>query len=714
MSSSLDAIFRPMSIAVIGASRREQSLGYKILDNLLMHGFDGAIYPVNPNAEIVHSMKCYPSVEDIPDPVNMAVIVVPKEYVAEALDQCGRKGVKGVVVITAGFKEVGGEGEKLEKEILGIVRKYGMRMVGPNCMGVLNTDPNVRMDATFAPNFPPTGSTAFLSESGALGVIILNRAVEVNLGLSRFVSIGNRADLSPNDLLEDLENDDKTNLILMYLEHFGNPRKFTQIARRIIKKKPIIVVKSGRTMAGARAASSHTGAMASTDEAADSLFEQCGVIRVSSVEELFDTALAFSNQPCPKGNKTAIVTNAGGPGILLTDVCVSHGLEVPELSKESQQFLKKHLGDESGVKNPIDLISHAGPKEYAIAMKAVLEDPGIDSVIAMFVTPILTTPLEIARSISSVAMEYDKPVLGCFMGGEDIFKEIEASEGSKIPFYLFPESAGKALAEMVRYQRMRERDEGEYISFDVDKDRVSNILKNAIKQERTMLEADEVCEVLEAYGIKTAPWDVARSAEDAVHISKRLGLPVVMKGYGSDLVHKTEASGVILDLDTQKAVANAYKKLSSRFDRKKVFVQKMIKGGKEVITGMTHDPVFGPLVMFGLGGIYVEILQDVNFRINPITTTDADEMIKTVRGAALLEGVRGEPRLDQEALRDTLLKVSQLVHDFTTISEMDINPLLVMPEGEGCIALDARISIYNPLDHLVSDYPFSYSYRKKD
>ena len=700
MPENLDAIFKPSSIAVVGTSRKDGTIGRQILYNLVAYGFNGPVYPVNPNAEYVNSIKCYQNVSSIPDHVDLVVIVVPKESVLAVIDECGEKGVKGIVVISAGFKEIGEKGIRLEKELVEKIKHYGMRLVGPNCMGIINTASEIKMDATFGSTLPIKGQVGFMSQSGALGNIILEYADELKIGFSKFISMGNKADVSGNDMLLDLEDDENTNIILMYLESFGNPRKFTKIARRLTKKKPIIAVKAGRTLAGAKAASSHTGALAGLDVAVDALFEQCGVLRATSIEELFDYAVAFANQPLPKGKKVAIVTNAGGPGIIATDACVSLGLTMSTFEDETYRILKDVLPEEASIQNPVDILGDGGAQRYEKALDVVLKDKNVDAVITIFVPPLISKALDVAIAISSVSAKYDKPVLGCFMGREEVLTSIQELEKNNIPAYLFPESAAKSIAGMYKYNQLRQRREGDIKDFEVNKKKVKDILDDAKKAGRNYLSQDEVRDILEAYGFMFPALELAKDEDEAVSIAKRIGFPVVLKIESPDIIHKSDAGGVALRIEDEGELRESYKKVISDVKDKApeakiegMIVEKMVGGGRETIIGMSLDPSFGPLIMFGLGGIYVEILKDVSFRIAPITDLDASDMVRSVKSYPLLKGVRGEEPVDLESIEEHIQRLSRLVEDFPEIEEVDVNPFVVFEKGKCCNVLDARIKI---------------------
>jgi acetyltransferase len=706
MPKGLSAIFNPRSIAIIGTSRKKGSLGREILHNLVTYGFQGPVYPINPYADYVHSIKCYPSVLKVPGPVDLAIIVIPAGGVLKVIKQCVKKSVKGIIIITAGFKETGKKGAELEQTIVDTIKSHGIRLIGPNCMGVINTSTTTRMDATFAAVMPRRGGISFISQSGALGNIILEYAHELNLGFSKFVSMGNKADVSGNDLLEYFEKDDNTKMILMYLESFGNPRKFTAIARRLTRSKPIIAVKAGRTFAGARAARSHTGALSGLDMGTKALFDQCGVLRATSIEELFDYAMAFENQPLPKGNKVAILTNAGGPAILATDAIVSLGMEMSTFSGKTKKILRRNLPKAASIANPVDILGDSDPEHYQIALDTILNDPNVDGVITMFVPPLITDPLEIAKSITKASRKYTKPVLGCFLGREDVLASVEELEKHNVPAYQFPESAAKALAAMYKFKTNRDRKAGKVKTFkDVKKNQVKKVIEKVKSKGRTLLCDVEVEQVLKAYGFEFPPSKLVKNEDSAVRAANEIGFPIVLKIVSTDIFHKTDIGGVVLDIKSELELRGGYNKIMKELDKgikkgkvKKsgiqgVLVQKMVKGGQETVLGMASDPSFGPLLMFGLGGIYVEILKDVNFKIHPLSDLDAAEMIKSIKSYPLLAGARGEKPVDIEAIEEYLLRLSQLIGDFHDIEELDINPLRVFEKGKVPMVLDAKIKL---------------------
>jgi acetate---CoA ligase (ADP-forming) len=697
----LDALLRPRSIAVIGASRTPNTIGYQILHNLLRHGFTGAVYPVNPSATAVHSIRAYRRVADIPDAVDLALIVVPKQYVLAVAEECGQKGIGALVVISAGFREVGGEGIERERDLMRIVHRYGMRLVGPNCMGVLNTAPDVSMNATFAPTMPPAGVVSFLSQSGAMGVTILDYAAEYGIGISQFVSVGNKPDVSGNDLIDYWSGDERTRIILMYVENFGNPQHYMSLAREVTRRTPIVAVKSGRSGAGARAASSHTGALAGTDAATDALFSQTGTIRVDTVEELFDLAMAFSQQPIPRGNRVAIVTNAGGPGIIIADACEAHDLAVVELSPQTRAQLAEHFPEEASLQNPIDMIASATARSYRLAVEAVLADPGIDAVIATFVPPLGVRQEDVAEAIVAASQgATEKPVLAVLMGREGLPQGLAELASAGIPGYRFPESAVRALAAMYRYRRWLQRPEGQVRRFEVDAARVAALVAAAHQEGRTKLAETEVLQVLESYGIPVAAYRHARSPAEAVAAADEIGYPVVLKATAPSLIHKTDVGAVRLNLADAAAVRSAFQEMFAEVPDRAgisadeidgVLVQRMTRGGKETIVGATRDPSFGPLLMFGLGGIYVEVMRDVAFRLHPVSDVDAREMVQSIRGIRLLHGLRGEAPVDVAAVELLIQRVSQLMGDHPEIRELDINPWIALLDGG--LAVDGRITL---------------------
>ena len=688
----LDAIFRPRSVAVVGATNRAGSIGREVIRNLITGGFTGKVFPVNAHRDVVASMKAYPSLREIPDPVDLAVVVVPKTQVPAVLEDCGAKGVRGAVIVTAGFREVGERGMALEAQLVEGLNRHQIRAIGPNCMGVIHTDPEVRLNASFARVPPLAGTVAFLSQSGALGEAILGHAAELGLGISLFASLGNQTDVTASDLIEYLEDDDRTDVILLYQESFGNPRRFPIVAKQVARKKPIVAVKSGRTAAGARAAFSHTGSLAGTEVAVDALFDECGVVRVTSVEELFDVARAFARQPLPAGGRIGIVTNAGGPGILAADACAALDLSVPALAAKTQQRLRPKLNPDAALRNPVDLIASAGPDDYRAALPEVLRDPGIDAVLVIFVPPVMVDAPGVARAVVEArAACPGKPVLACFMArGTGADEALSVLRVADIPTYLFPESAAKALSAMHRYARWRNRPPGKLPDFAADRDRAEQIMKRVDGQGFARLL--DGFELLTAYGIPVAEAREAGDLEDALSHAAAMGYPVVLKIDDPAMAHKTDHGAVVVDIRDEGELVRAFRKLPKRKESR-VIVQRMVKGGQETILGMVTDPVFGPLIMFGLGGIMVEVFADVAFKIHPLTDLDADELVDRIRAKAVLDGVRGGGPVDRKALRQALLGLSRLVTDFPAISEIEINPFLVGTDGAASAAVDVRMAL---------------------
>jgi acetyltransferase len=695
-AQSLDSVFRPRSVAIVGASRKKHTIGHEILRNIVDFEFSGPVYPVNPGTSVVRSMKSYRSLDEIPGPVDLAVIVVPRTHVLKSIDQCGRKGVRGVVVITAGFKETGEEGAALERQLARRIKKYGMRMVGPNCMGVVNTEPDVRLNATFASAVPSRGNVGFISQSGALGEAILADAARSGLGVAQFVSMGNKTDISGNDMLEYWEENDEVQVILMYLESFGNPRRFTEIARRITRKKPIITVKAGRTAAGARAASSHTGSIVGLDIATESLLEQCGVLRGSSLSEMFVQAMALANQPIPEGDRIAIVTNAGGPAILCTDALIGRGVQLAEFTDATRRALTRALPGEASVANPVDMIASADAARYRVVLNRVKRDPAVDGIIAIFVSPIMIDAFEVAAAIADAA-DGSKPVLSVFMGKQRSQEGLAELAKRAVPVYRFPEEAATAMAAMVRYRARRATPQGRRVKFKVAQGQARAAIAAARAAGRTELSPLEVQRLLEAYRFPLVPSRIVSSAAGAIAAAQELGYPVVLKIASEKISHKTDVGGVKVDLRNGDEVGQAYRDLTARLkDRDpkfQVLVQKMVSGGKEIILGMSRDAQFGPFLMFGLGGIQVEVMRDVSVRVHPITDTGAREMIQRVKGYPLLAGVRGDQPVALSLIEESLLRLSQLVSDFDELQELDLNPFIVTASAKRSFVVDARVSL---------------------
>ncbi len=706
---SLAAILQPRSVAFIGASNKPATIGSELFRNLLRYEFHGPVYPVNPRERAVCGVRAWPDVRDIPDDIDLAVIAVRNEHVLATARACAEKGVKGLVVITAGFKETGAAGAARELELRDLCRDAGMRLVGPNCLGVVNTDPAVRLDATFAPTFPKAGSVAMASQSGALGVAMLDAAEALNIGVSSFVSIGNKADVSANDLLQWWAVDPRTKVVLLYLESFGNPRKFARLARQLSRTKPIVAVKSGRSARGLLAASSHTGSLAGGDSAVQALVQQCGMLRVNSVEELFDQAAFLAHQPIPRGRKLAILTNSGGPGIMATDACEGVGLEVAELSDDLQAALRAHLPAAASVHNPVDMIASASAAQYAICAEVLLASDEVDALLAIFVPPIITESRDVAEAIAASAAGSGKPVVACFMGRHGVEEATGTLEAAKIPSYAFPEAAVHVLARAAAYGEWLRRPEGSVPTLsDCDVDGARAIVDAALRgsdasadtsgDAGVALDDDQVAAVLDALGIRRPASAVVASAGQAAEVARGLGFPVVLKLVAEGVSHKTDLGGVKVDLRNESEVFAAWEALDAAATQHSVvmtgaLVQAMVSGGVETILGLSRDPTVGALLMFGLGGVHVELLQDVAFRIPPLTDVDASELLRAVRSFALLDGYRGAPKADVAAVQDVTLRLSALATACPEIAELDLNPLMVLPAGQGAVAVDCRIRV---------------------
>ncbi len=704
--ASIRNVLAPRSIAVIGASRQSGSIGQLVFQNIMEGGFSGVVYPVNPKANAIMAVKAYPSILDVPGEVDLAVIIVPTQFVARVADECGRKGVRAIIVITDGFRERGREGATREEELRGIALGHGMRLVGPNCMGIINADPEVRLNASFSRVFPPRGNIAFLSQSGAMGLVILQYASDLNMGISGFVSVGNRADISSNDLLQYWEDDPATRVILLYLESFGNPHKFSRIARRVSAKKPIIVVKGGTTLVGSRAASSHTGALATPEVVSDALFRQAGIIRVDSIEELFDVATLLSSQPPPEGKRVVIVPNGGGPGILAADASEQQGLTLPEFSSGTAGKLGQLIKRDITVRNPLDLTGSVTPEEFEGSLRVLVEDDSVDAVLAVFgpAAVVDSTLVEDAiRRVNPLYQRRKKPLLVCFMGQRG-FKARLGKAGSFVPCYPFPEDAVSALAKAVEYRELMTKPRGAVPRIKgIKREKACRIIETAMsrnKQRPFWLSAEETVELLDCYGIRTVGTAVAGSASEAADLAARTGFPVVVKLNSSTITHKTDVGGVVLDLsskDEVKEAFNAIKKnlavMGRESEMEGVTIQRMVSGGVEIIAGVTQDPTFGPLIMFGLGGVQAELLKDIVLRLHPLTEADASEMVSSIKTARLFEGFRGAPPSDIKAVQDLLLRLSAMVEDIPQVAELDFNPVKVMAIGEGYRVVDARISL---------------------
>ena len=694
----LEMFCDPQAVAVIGASRTPGKLGYSVLQNVIQHGFKGAIYPINPKAGELLGHKCYSSVLAVPGPIDLAVILIPSQHVARTLIECGEKGIKGAIIMSAGFREAGREGRKRERELVDIARRYGMRLVGPNSLGIV--DAVAGLNASFATGMPVKGSIAFMSQSGALCTAVLDMALSEQVGFSRFVSLGNKADADEITFIEAWSDDPHTRVIMAYLEGIEEGAKFMRIASQVGREKPIIAIKSGTTNAGSRAVSSHTGTLAGSEAAYEAAFRQSGVLRARSVQDLFDYSIAFARQPLLASDRIAIITNAGGPGIMAADACERAGLQLASLEHDSLSTLRKALPAAASVLNPVDLLGDAPADLYGLAIGTAIEDPNVGGVIVIVTRQAMTEVEDTAKLIGEQSRRSEKPVLGCFMGSEAVASGVQILNGYQVPNYPVPERAVAAMAAMAKYRHWREQPPLDLESFEVDRLRVRELIDRVRAEGRLSVGEAEARDVLDAYGIPTPTTFLARDAAEAVRFAQEIGFPVAVKVASPDILHKTDVGGVHLNLTSPEAVRDAFDLMMYRAGRYMAgadvwgcLVQEMVVGGKEVVACMNRDPHFGPVMMFGLGGIYAEALQETACRVAPLDRRTAGEMVAEIRGHNLLRGIRGERRSDLEALIDALLRLSQLVADFPEIVEFDINPLVVFEQGRGVIGIDMRLTL---------------------
>jgi len=701
MSKDIESILSPKSIAVVGATNRPGSVGNAVFLNALNAGYQGILYPVNPRAAYIHSVKAYPRLEEIPDEIDMAVIVVPAEVVPSIVEEAARKKVKALIVISAGFKEVGGRGVELESHLKELVNKHGICMVGPNCIGVINTNEKARMNVSFTTKMPKPGNIAFISQSGALCSAVLGFAEARNIGFSKTICFGNKADVNEIDILKYLKGDPDTDVIIMYLEDISDGREFIEIAREIAweAKKPMLAIKSGRSSEGSRAAASHTGSLAGSDLAYDAIFFQSGIQRVEVINELFDYAVAYSNQPLPKGNRIAIVTNAGGPGIIAADAAIRHGLSLAPLSENTQQKLKEHLPETASVQNPVDVIGDATHERYEAAIRHILMDDEVHGAIVILTPQAMTDVIETAQIVPRVAERIDKPVLCSFMGVMDVSEGIRYLEKHGIPNYAFPEDAVRTMASMVRFGKILRYERKQIRELPVDREAAAKIIKDKLgDKDRYFMPEYEANAILNCYGFPLLPGRLIQEPSQIAHVAEKIGLPVAMKISSPDIIHKFEAGGVQLKIKTiedekrsfEEIIENA-KMFNPEADIQGVHMEKMARGGEEVILGAFRDPQFGPICMFGLGGEFVEAMKDVTFRLAPMWEISAEIMISSIKAYTILKGIRGVPPSDIKAIKECIMRLSQLVSDHPEIAELDINPLIVYPEGQGCVVADSRI-----------------------
>ena len=695
----LEFVFNPKSVAIIGASDKPGKIGFILVNNLLKDGYRGKIFPVNPKHETLLGLKCYPSIKDIKEEVDLAVIAIPAKFVPGVVKDCGEAGVKAVVVISAGFKEVGHEGAKLEKELVDTAKNYGIKLVGPNCLGVINTALN--LNATFAEKMPPPGRVSFFSQSGALGVALIDWSIENKFGFGKFVSLGNKADLNETDFLEYFGEDPDTDIILGYIEDVKDGRRFLEVAQKVARRKPVIIIKSGSTEAGARAASSHTGALAGSDRAFTAAFKKAGIIRAYGIKELFELAEIFKSGKLPQGNRLLVVTNAGGPGIIAADAADKLGIKLDPMSRESIEALVKKLPPSASLYNPVDVIGDATSERYKVVLEQAIKDEIVQGICVILTPQAMTDVENIAKVIIETNERTDKPIFASFIGGEGVKGGVKLLKEKSIPCYEDPLIAITAYKKLIDFKFFKERpiEKIEDIEIPADaKERVRVILETLQDAGVRAVGEENSAKILQCYGFIFPRKRLARTPEEAVKFAEEIGYPVVLKISSPQILHKTDVGGVKLGLRTPEEVKEAFEEITLNAKRfvpdayiKGVLVCEMITEGKELILGVSYDNTFGHMVMFGLGGIYVEVFKDVSFRIVPVSRSEAVEMIDEIKGKSLLEGVRGEKPYDKEDIIDKILRLSQLVKDFPIIKEVDINPYIV--KHQGGVALDARIII---------------------
>lgn len=694
--TSLDAFFRPSSVTVIGASEKPGKVGRVVLENILRSGYPGKVYPVNPSHSTVLGIPCYPSVAELPETPDLAVIIVPAPAVREVLEECGSRGIQAAVIISAGFKESGREGYRREVELRETARRHGIRVLGPNCLGLADTF--TPLNATFATRSPQLGKVAFMSQSGALCTAVLGWSEENHLGFSRFISLGNKMDLDESDVLEDLEKEDNTAVIAAYLEGINDGERFLEVASRVGRSKPVVILKAGVTQAGARAVSSHTGTLAGSEKAYSAAFRKCGALRAETVEDLFMLCRGFSSQPPPRGPRVGVITNAGGPGIIASDALERSGLSLASLSEETASALREGLPEAASVYNPVDLLGDAGAERYRLAVSRVLPDPGVDALLVILTPQAMTEVRETALVLAEEAGNAEKTVFAVFMGGEETKEAEEILRKAGIPNFQFPEEAVKTLRAMKDYTEYLSRPRFTRVRFDVNRGKVRETFDTVSAQGRKELVEVEAREVLAAYGLPVARTRLATNLEECIRAGREIGYPVVVKIASPLILHKTDVGGVVVGIQNTDELITAYETVTSNARKFVpaasiwgVVVQEMLPPSRELIIGMNRDAQFGPLLMAGLGGVYVEVLEDVSFRLAPVSEEEAGEMLRELKSYWLLKGTRGEKAADIDAVIESILRVSQLVTDFPEIAEMDINPLRVMEEGKGCLAADARI-----------------------
>ena len=694
MTSSLTPFFDAKGVAILGASTNPRKLSYGILENLISYGYKGEVYPVNPNASEILGKKAYASITDVPDPVELAVVVLPVTVIMDTMKEIGERGIKAVVIITGGFRELGEEGAKVERAVKELARSYGMRVVGPNCVGTI--DVRTGLDSTFIKGLPPAGPIAFISQSGAICGGVIDLIINSKIGFSHFASLGNEMDVTEADMLEYFAEDENAKVIAMYVEGIQDGPRFMEVARRVSRKKPIVFLKAGKNDAGAKAVSSHTGSLAGSYTAYQAALAQAGVVEVETISQLFNVAWALGTQPLPAGKRVAMTTNAGGAAALAADSLAFNGFELAQISPEIQQTLRTKLNPSAQVSNPVDMLGSVSPEDYIWSLSNLDADQGVDVLLPILVPQSLVDTEGVANSWIEIGRKTQKTLLTCLMGERSTLEAEQSLNMAGVPVYAFPDEAGRVLKGMMQYKQLLTKPEFKPVAVD-------NVEKNKMEAALALVDGTQAVGeyetriMLEAYGIASVPGDLAGGVEEAVEIAEKAGYPVVLKIVSEDILHKSDSGGIALNIDNSDALRVEYSKLMERIAKNEpnarirgVMVEQMAPKGVEVIVGMRRDPTFGPMMMFGLGGTMVELLKDISFKVAPLTSEDIDEMIDSTLAGKLLKGYRGSPKADIEAVKQVIASLSQLSMDTPAISEIEINPLIVYPEGQGAISLDSR------------------------
>ena len=694
MTSSLTPFFDAKGVAILGASTNPRKLSYGILENLISYGYKGEVYPVNPNASEILGKKAYASITDVPDPVELAVVVLPVTVIMDTMKEIGERGIKAVVIITGGFRELGEEGAKVERAVKELARSYGMRVVGPNCVGTI--DVRTGLDSTFIKGLPPAGPIAFISQSGAICGGVIDLIINSKIGFSHFASLGNEMDVTEADMLEYFADDENAKVIAMYVEGIQDGPRFMEVARRVSRKKPIVFLKAGKNDAGAKAVSSHTGSLAGSYTAYQAALAQAGVVEVETISQLFNVAWALGTQPLPAGKRVAMTTNAGGAAALAADSLAFNGFELAQISPEIQQTLRTKLNPSAQVSNPVDMLGSVSPEDYIWSLSNLDADQGVDVLLPILVPQSLVDTEGVANSWIEIGRKTQKTLLTCLMGERSTLEAEQSLNMAGVPVYAFPDEAGRVLKGMMQYKQLLTKPEFKPVAVD-------NVEKNKMEAALALVDGTQAVGeyetriMLEAYGIASVPGDLAGGVEEAVEIAEKAGYPVVLKIVSEDILHKSDSGGIALNINNSDALRVEYRELMERIAKNEpnarirgVMVEQMAPKGVEVIVGMRRDTTFGPMMMFGLGGTMVELLKDISFKVAPLTSEDIDEMIEDTLAGKLLKGYRGSPKADIEAVKQVIASLSQLSMDTPAISEIEINPLIVYPEGQGAISLDSR------------------------